>query len=53
MSTLGVDNGYEVLGDGEGEWKDHPDYQVERCWLNSLKWLTPVNQCQVSIPVIN
>ncbi len=92
VKILGVDNGYEVLGEGDGgvalvaystapgtydllrattygqghvfmwgdewitfdsEWKDHPDYQVERFWLNALKWLTPVNQCQVSLPVIN
>jgi hypothetical protein len=32
------------------EWKDHPDYQVERFWLNVIKWLTPQKQCQVAIP---
>jgi hypothetical protein len=32
------------------EWKDHPDYQVQRFWLNLLKWLTPRDQCQVQIP---
>lgn len=34
----------------DGEWKDHPDYQVERFWLNMIKWLTPATQCQVPIP---
>ncbi len=34
------------------EWTQHPDYQVERFWLNSIKWLTPANQCQVEIPNI-
>lgn len=33
-----------------GEWKDHADYQVERFWLNMIKWLTPATQCQVPIP---
>ncbi|WP_438022717.1 hypothetical protein [Sorangium sp. So ce233] len=32
------------------EWVDHPDYQVERFWLNALKWLTPANECQVAVP---
>lgn len=32
------------------EWKDHPDYQVERFWLNMIKWLTPAKECQVPIP---
>ncbi|WP_437276304.1 hypothetical protein WME90_34355 [Sorangium sp. So ce375] len=32
------------------EWVDHPDYQVERFWLNAIKWLTPANECQVTIP---
>ncbi|WP_437965576.1 hypothetical protein WMF04_38975 [Sorangium sp. So ce260] len=32
------------------EWVDHPDYQVERFWLNAIKWLTPANECQVAIP---
>lgn len=32
------------------EWKDHPDYQVERFWLNIIKWLTPAKECQVPIP---
>ncbi len=32
------------------EWTGHTDYQVARFWLNSLKWLSPINQCQVVIP---
>jgi hypothetical protein len=32
------------------EWSQ-PGYQVERFWLNTLKWLTPRNQCQVEIPI--
>ncbi|WP_437828683.1 hypothetical protein [Sorangium sp. So ce1153] len=32
------------------EWVEHPDYQVERFWLNAIKWLTPANECQVAIP---
>lgn len=31
------------------EWTGHPDYQVERFWLNAIKWLTPVTECQVPI----
>ncbi len=89
IKKIGVDNGYEVRGDGgvvisyepnpgafdtaratpygkghvfvwcdewitfNSEWTQHTDYQVERFWLNSLKWLTPVDQCQVALPVIN
>ncbi len=37
----------------DSEWTAHADYQVERFWLNSLKWLTPIDQCQVALPVIN
>ncbi len=33
------------------EWNDHPDYQVQRFWLNSIKWLTVAGECQVAIPV--
>ncbi|WP_437294390.1 hypothetical protein [Sorangium sp. So ce426] len=32
------------------EWVDHPEYQVERFWLNAIKWMTPANECQVAIP---
>jgi hypothetical protein len=33
----------------DSEWSDHPDYQVERFWLNALKWLTVAGNCQVPI----
>jgi hypothetical protein len=32
------------------EWNDHPDYQVQLMWLNTIKWLTVAGQCQVTIP---
>ena len=32
------------------EWNDHPDYQVQLFWLNSIKWLTAAGECQVAIP---
>jgi hypothetical protein len=32
------------------EWNDHPDYQVQQMWLNTIKWLTVAGQCQVTIP---
>ncbi len=32
------------------EWNDHPEYQVQLFWLNSIKWLTVAGQCQVAIP---
>lgn len=34
----------------DGEWNQNADYQVERFWLNMIKWLTPATQCQVPIP---
>ncbi|MFW6050943.1 MAG: hypothetical protein ACODAU_07205 [Myxococcota bacterium] len=33
----------------DSEW-DKPGYQVERFWLNVIKWLTPANICQVDLP---
>jgi hypothetical protein len=33
----------------DSEWTGHPDYQVERFWLNTIKWLTPPAECQVPI----
>ncbi|MBZ0121718.1 MAG: hypothetical protein K8H88_32275 [Sandaracinaceae bacterium] len=33
----------------DSEWTGHPDYQVERFWLNALKWLSPPTECQVPI----
>lgn len=37
----------------DSEWSAHADYQVERFWLNALKWLSPIDRCQVDIPDIN
>lgn len=34
----------------DSEWTQHPDYQVELFWLNSIKWLTAAKNCQVAIP---
>lgn len=34
------------------EWQSHPDYQVPLFWVNTIKWLTPANVCQVPIPSI-
>lgn len=34
----------------DSEWTEHPDYQVELFWLNSIKWLTPEMDCQVPVP---
>lgn len=40
----------------DSEWQGMPnpdvEYQVERFWLNMIKWLTPPNECQVVIPVV-
>lgn len=36
----------------DSEWSGHPDYQVERLWLNAIKWLTPAKQCQVALPPV-
>lgn len=81
VTQVGVDNGYEVVGEGDviarqagfdvlrgrtlgagkvlvwgdewitydSEWTEHPEYQLERFWLNAIKWLTPMNECQVPI----
>jgi hypothetical protein len=53
--ALEVDLGHvEVWGDEwityNSEWVEHPEYQVERFWVNSIKWLSPVNECQVPVP---
>jgi hypothetical protein len=29
------------------EWQNHPDYQVERFWVNAIHWLTVSGVCQV------
>jgi len=34
------------------EWTTHPDYQVARFWVNSLKWLTATRECQVPVPAV-
>lgn len=34
----------------DSEWTGHPDYQAQLFWLNIIKWLTPAQVCQVSIP---
>ncbi len=34
------------------EWTSHPDYQVQLFWVNTLKWLTVLGNCQVAIPTI-
>jgi hypothetical protein len=34
------------------EWKDHPDYDTERLWLNILKWLSPAQECQVPVQLL-
>lgn len=81
VTQVGVDNGYEVVGEGDvvareggfvvlraatlgegkvlvwgdewitydSEWNDHPEYELERFWLNAIKWLTPETECQVPI----
>jgi hypothetical protein len=33
----------------DSEWEGHPEYQLQRFWLNAIKWLTPAAQCQVPI----
>lgn len=84
VKAIGVDNGYEVQGEGtvvakkdgyrvgvarefgsgrvfawgdewityDSEWVSHTDYQVERFWLNIIKWLSPPKECQVPLPPI-
>ncbi len=34
------------------EWVQHPDYQVELFWVNTIKWLTAASKCQVPIPPV-
>lgn len=34
----------------DSEWSGHPEYQIELFWVNTIKWLTPANNCQVPIP---
>lgn len=35
----------------DSEWQNKTEQQVERLWINLLKWLTPSIQCQVPPPV--
>jgi hypothetical protein len=32
------------------EWVGQSDYQVERFWVNMIKWSSPVKECQVPVP---
>lgn len=32
------------------EWVEHEDYQVELFWVNTIKWLTVSDECQVPVP---
>jgi hypothetical protein len=34
----------------DSEWADTENQQIERFWLNILKWLSPAKECQVPIP---
>jgi hypothetical protein len=38
----------------DSEWSEdqHPEYQVERFWLNIFKWLSPPDECQVPVIVV-
>jgi hypothetical protein len=36
-------------------WNSYPNIpaaDLQRFWLNSIKWLTPVTECQVPIPAV-
>lgn len=39
-----------ITYNSEWEGEAAENYQVERFWLNVIKWLTPANTCQVPIP---
>ncbi len=52
-----VDSGHVIVfGDEwityDSEWADLEDQQVERLWLNMIKWLSPPARCQVPLPPI-
>jgi uncharacterized membrane protein len=34
----------------DSQWQAIEDQQVERLWLNMLKWMSPQNVCQVTLP---
>lgn len=55
--TLEVQQGHVLVWGDEwitydSEWQQHPDYQVQRFWVNAIKWLTVQSVCQVPVPDI-
>lgn len=54
--TQAKDGRVAVWGDEwityDSEWDDTKDQQVDRLWLNLLKWLSPPKVCQVTLPPI-
>ena len=55
LHALQPDDGHVVVWGDEwitydSQWADVQDQQVERLWLNILKWLSPIAVCQVDIP---
>lgn len=54
--TQAKDGRVAVWGDEwityDSEWADTKDQQVDRLWLNLLKWLSPPKVCQVVLPPI-
>lgn len=55
LQALEPDDGHVVIWGDEwitydSQWADVQDQQVERLWLNILKWLSPIAVCQVDIP---
>lgn len=34
----------------DSEWANVTNLQVERLWLNMIKWLSPAEECQVTLP---
>jgi hypothetical protein len=54
--TQAQDGRVAVWGDEwityDSEWNDTTDQQVDRLWLNLLKWLSPPKVCQVMLPPI-
>jgi hypothetical protein len=57
LQVIQADTGRVVVWGDEwitydSEWADTTDKQVDRFWLNILKWLSPPKVCQVAIPVL-
>jgi hypothetical protein len=54
--TQAQDGRVAVWGDEwityDSEWDDKADQQVDRLWLNLLKWLSPPKVCQVMLPPV-